>query len=66
MACLVVVLAYFHFLPVFLVRKIGPELTVFQFSSFCLRKIVPELTAVPIFLYFIFGMPLQHGLMSSV
>ena len=37
-----------------------------QSSSFCLRKIVPELTSVPISLYFVYGMPPQHGLMSGV
>ena len=30
------------------------------------RKIVPELTTVAIFLYFVYGMPPQHGLMSGV
>ena len=29
--------------------------------SFCLRKISPELTSVPIFPYFVCGMPPQHG-----
>ena len=37
-----------------------------QSSSFCLRKMVPELTSVPILLYFVYGMPPQHGLMSGV
>ena len=36
-----------------------------QSSSFCLRKIVPELTWVPLSLYFVCGVPPQHGLMSS-
>ena len=31
-----------------------------------MRKIGPELTSVPIFLYFVSGMPPQHGLMSGV
>ena len=34
--------------------------------AFLVRKIVPELTSVPIFLYFVCGMPPQHGLMSCV
>ena len=29
-------------------------------------KIVPKLTSVPVFLYFLCGMPPQHGLMNSV
>ena len=33
--------------------------------SFCLRKIVFELTSVANFLYFIYGMLPQHGLMSG-
>ena len=37
-----------------------------QSSSFCLRKIVTDLTSVLVFLYFVCGMPPQHGLMSSV
>ena len=36
-----------------------------QSSSFCLRKIVPKLTSVPVFLYFVCGMPPQHGLMNG-
>ena len=32
-----------------------------QSSSFCLGKIVAELTSAPIFLYFICGVPPQHG-----
>ena len=30
-------------------------------SFFCLRKISPELKSVPILLYFVCGMPVQHG-----
>ena len=37
-----------------------------QCSYFCLRKTVPELTFVLIFLYFVCGMPPQHGLMIGV
>ena len=37
-----------------------------QASSFCLRKTVPKQISVPIFLYFLCGTPIQHGLMSSV
>ena len=33
---------------------------------FVVRKIGPELTSVAILLYFVRGMPPQHGLMSSV
>ena len=33
---------------------------------FRLRKIHPELTSVPILLYFVCGLPSQHGLTSSV
>ena len=33
---------------------------------FLLRKTGPDLTSVPIFLYFICGMPPQHGLTSGV
>ena len=33
---------------------------------FLVRKICPEQISVPIFLYFICGMPPQHGLMSGV
>ena len=33
---------------------------------FLVRKIVAELTSLPIFLYFVCGMPPQHGLMSGV
>ena len=36
-----------------------------QSSFFRLRKIVAELTSVPVFLYFVYGMPPEHGLMSS-
>src|SRR3712207_7544723 len=47
--------------------KIGPELTsAANLPLFCLRNIVAELTSVPIFLYFIGGMPPQHGLTSGV
>ena len=37
-----------------------------DFIYFFVRKIGPELTSVPIFLYFVWGMPPQHGLMSGV
>ena len=51
----------------FLVRKTDPELTsVTNIPLFCWRKIDPELTSVPIFLYFVCGMPPRHGLMSGV
>ena len=54
-------------LSLFLVRKIGPELTsVANLPPFCLRKSGPELTSIPTFLYFVCGLPPQHGLMSSV
>ena len=35
-------------------------------SFFLVRQIGPEIISVPIFLYFVCGMPPQHGLMSSV
>ena len=42
-------------------------ITTFLFVVvFLVRKIVPELTSVPLFLYFVCGMPLQQGLMSGV
>src|SRR3712207_5546967 len=42
----------------FFLRKISPELTsAANPPLFLLRKIGPELTSVPIFLYFICGMP---------
>ena len=37
-----------------------------HFLCVCVRKIVPELTSVSIFLYFVYGMLPQHGLMSGV
>ena len=47
-------------------RKISPELTsATNTPLLLLRKIGPKLTSVPIFLYFICGMPPQHGLMRS-
>ena len=47
-------------------KKIGPDLTsVACPSSFCLKKIATELTSVPSSLYFVCGMPPQHGLMSG-
>ena len=46
---------------------------VFFRSSFCpndffflVKKIGPQLTSVPVFLYFVCGMPPRHGLMSGV
>ena len=33
---------------------------------FLVRKIVPELISMPLFLYFVYGMPAWHGLMSGV
>ena len=49
----------------FFVSKIPPELTSIAslplFFFFGVRKIPPELTSVPIFLYFVCGMPPQHG-----
>ena len=42
---------------IFFLRKISPELTSTANPPHLLRKIVPELTSVPIFLYFICGMP---------
>ena len=40
----------------------------FSFSVFffLLRKICPELTSMSIFLYFVCGLALQHGLVSRV
>ena len=38
----------------------GPK-SLWVFVFILLRKISPELTPVPIFLYFVCGMPLQHG-----
>ena len=32
----------------------------------CVRKIGPELTSMPILLHFVYGVPPQHGLLSSV
>ena len=37
-----------------------------HFFNFFVKKIVPELTSMPIFLYFVCGMPPQHDLMSCV
>ena len=47
------------YLPLFILRKISPELTSTTISPlfFFLRKIGPELTFVPVFLYFICGTP---------
>ena len=42
----------------------GKQMTLL--SVVLLRKIGPELTCVPIFLYFVCGMPPQHGLVSSM
>ena len=33
---------------------------IFFFFFFFVRKISPELTSVPVFLYFVCGMPPQH------
>ena len=44
----------------------GWSLRIKSFFFFSVRKIRPELTSMPVLLYFICGMPLQHGLMSSV
>ena len=48
----------------------GFILFVFFFFSFLflffVRKIGPELTSVPVFLYFVYRMLPQYGLMSSV
>ena len=41
----------------FFLRKISPELTTASPPRFLLRKPGPELTSLPIFLYFICGMP---------
>ena len=48
----------FFILFFYFVRKISPELTFTDNPPlFLLRKIGPELTSMPIFLYFICGMP---------
>ena len=44
----------------------GKHAAEFFFFAFLVRKIGPELTSVPIFLYFVCGMPPQHGLTNSV
>ena len=60
--CTFIVLLYVY---IFLVRKIGPELTSVANPLFCLRKAGPELTSVAIILYFVCELPPQHGLMSG-
>ena len=42
------------------------NLHFFFLFSFLMGKIGPELTSMPIFLYFVYGMPPQHGLVSGV
>ena len=48
---------YSNFFFFFLLRKISPELTSTTNPLLLLWKIGPELTSMPIFLYFICGMP---------
>ena len=49
-------------------NSLRPKLKDFflSFFLFLVRKIGLELTSVPIFQYFVCGMPPQHGLMSGV
>ena len=55
----------FNFL--FLIKKIGPELTpVAKLPIFALGKVALEIISVPIFLYFVCGMLSQLGFMSSL
>ena len=67
--CLMIILKLkaWNFIFFFFCEEDCPWANVsYQSFSFCLRKIVPELTSVPVFLYFVYGTPPQHGLMSSV
>ena len=50
---------------VFFLRTINPVLTL-PILLFLLRKTGPELTSVPIFLYFIYGMPTTAWLCQAV
>ena len=53
-------------LPVMLMPSTPLFFIILFVFLFFVRKIRPELTSVPIFLYFVCGMPPQHGLMSGV
>ena len=57
-------LAYLHMTCSFNTHKFQKNLKIH--ICFLVRKIGLELTSVPIFLYFVCGMPPQHGLNSSV
>ena len=50
----------------FLLGKPEMLVTSILFIYLFVRKIVPELTSMPIFLYFVYEMLPQPGLMSSV
>lgn len=47
-----------------MVKKDGETLIESTFVCVCVCKMVPELTSGPVFLYFVYGVLLQHGAMS--